>query len=111
MKYLLVLLIACGGSKPAPSDKPAPSNKGIAPPPGHVVAATVEQCDRLLNHLVELEFVRVGGPTSPESKQAVIDSKRTEFNAVCVDKTPAHRVECALAARDLDGVTKCDEAP
>jgi hypothetical protein len=105
LKYALVLLIACGGSK----TPPPPSHAG--PPPGKVAAATVEQCDRLLLHLVDLEFARAGGSVSQESRQAVIDSKRTEFQAVCVDKTPAHRVECALAARDLDGVTKCDEAP
>lgn len=105
MRYALALVLACGGSKPAPP----PSNVG--PPPGKVAAATAEQCDRLLLHLVDLEFTRVGATASKESRQAVIDSKRTEFQAVCVDKTPAHRVECALAARDLDGVTKCDEAP
>ncbi len=107
----LIALAACGGSPTAePLARPEPP-PAMAPAPAPLVGASVEQCDRLLSHLIELEFRRYGAPADPRSKQAVIDSKRDEFQAVCTQETPAHKVECALAAVDLDGVAKCDEAP
>lgn len=106
MRWPLALLVACGG---APRAAPPPA---APPPPGHVRAATRDQCERLLVHLIDLEYARLGPPPPAAStKQAVLDSKRDEFHAVCVDRTPAPRVECAIAAPDLDGVAKCDDAP
>ena len=74
------------------------------------------QCKQLLDHLVDLEFKKAGaGATTDQQKgdmakqkAAVVESKQTEFMAVCVDKTAKTRVECALAATDLDAVAKCD---
>ena len=107
----LIALGACGGARPAePLARPEPP-PAMAPARAPHVGATVEQCDRLLDHMIDLEFRRYGGPPDPASKQAVIDSKRDEFQAACAEQTPAHTVECALAAVDLDGIAKCDEAP
>jgi hypothetical protein len=78
-----------------------------------------EQCARLLDHLVDLELKRAGAATPPsdtlkaelaKQKAAVVESKSAEFMATCRDKTHVDRVECALAATDLAGVAKCDEA-
>lgn len=73
------------------------------------------QCKQLLDHLVDLEFKKAG--TTSESmkaeitkqKQAVAEAKSAEFLETCTKKTTQARVECALAAVDLDGVAKCDE--
>ena len=74
------------------------------------------QCKQLLDHLVDLEFKKAGATATTDQqkgdlakqKTAVVESKQAEFIGVCVDKTAKSRVECALAASDLDGVAKCD---
>ena len=76
-----------------------------------------DQCTKLLDHLVDLEFKKAGATASADAqkadlakqKQAVVDNKRKDFVAACVDRTARDRVECALQATDLDGVAKCDE--
>jgi hypothetical protein len=75
------------------------------------------QCKQLLEHLVDLEFKKAGAaaPTDgvkgeiEKQKTAVSNAKSAEFISICVDKTAKGRVECALAAQDLDAVAKCDE--
>lgn len=77
-----------------------------------------DQCKKLLEHLVDLEFKKAGATASAEAQKAelakqkasVIESKSPEFLAACVDKTAKERVECALAASDLEAVAKCDDA-
>ena len=45
-----------------------------------------------------------------KQKAAVSEAKAGEFLDTCMKKTSKSRVECALAASDLDtGVAKCDE--
>lgn len=81
-------------------------------------APSEEQCKQLLDHLVDLEFKKAGAAASSDSmkaeiakqKQAVSDAKSSEFLETCAKKTARTRVECALAAADLDGVARCDEA-
>jgi hypothetical protein len=77
-----------------------------------------DQCKQLLDHLVDLEFKKAGSTaTSDAAKQeitkqkaAVSEAKAAEFMDTCMKKTSKTRVECALAATDLDtGVAKCDE--
>src|SRR5215475_9540632 len=72
-----------------------------------------DQCKQLLDHLVDLEFKKAGATaTSDAAKQktAVSEAKAGEFMDTCMKKTSKTRVECALAAADLDtGVAKCDE--
>jgi hypothetical protein len=75
-----------------------------------------EQCRDLLDHLVDLEFKKAGAVASDSAKgdlakqkAAVSDAKSSEFVDTCVKKTARARIDCALAARDLEGVAKCDE--
>lgn len=78
------------------------------------------QCKQLLEHLIDLEFKKAGAAGAgtatdamkadiTKQKAAVASAKSAEFVSVCVDKTAKSRVECALAANDLDAVAKCDE--
>jgi hypothetical protein len=81
-------------------------------------APSEDSCKQLLDHLVDLEFKKAGaekGATDAlktelaKQKASVIEAKSPEFIDVCVNKTAKQRVECALAANDLDAVAKCDE--
>jgi hypothetical protein len=81
-------------------------------------APSEEQCKQLLEHLVELEFKKAGAAATSDSmkaelakqKQAVSDAKVGEFVEACSKKTAKTRVDCALAATDLEAVKACDEA-
>jgi hypothetical protein len=44
-----------------------------------------------------------------KQKQAVSEAKAAEFVDACTKKTARSRIECALAAADLEGVAKCDD--
>lgn len=79
-------------------------------------APSEDQCRRLLDHLVDLEFKKAGAASSDavkselaKQKQAVSEAKATEFVEACVKKTARARIECALASADLEGVARCDE--
>jgi hypothetical protein len=79
-------------------------------------AASEEQCKQLLDHLVELEFKKAGATATADTqkadlgkqKTAVAEAKWPDFLEACQAKTAKDRVECALAAGDLDAVAKCD---
>jgi hypothetical protein len=79
---------------------------------------STDQCKELLDHLVDLEFKKAGAAASTDvqkqeiarQKTALVEAKTTEFMDTCTQKTSKSRVECAIAATDLDtGVAKCDE--
>jgi hypothetical protein len=79
-------------------------------------APSEDQCKQLLDHLVDLEFKKAGAAAGEamkaeiaKQKQAVSAAKATEFVDTCLKKTAKNRIECALAATDLDAVSKCDE--
>ena len=93
-RWIAVALLAAAGCKNAPSE---------------------DQCKQLLEHLVELEFKKAGA-TATDALKAEIAKQKTavaeakpEFITVCVEKTAKERVVCALAAKDLEAVAKCDE--
>jgi hypothetical protein len=101
-RVLLAALLACaglaGGCKGGPSD---------------------DQCKQLLDHLIDLEFKKAGTAATSDAQKAEIqkqkaaasESKSKDFIEQCSKKTSKARVECALAANDIDtGVAKCDEA-
>lgn len=79
-------------------------------------AASEEQCKALLDHLVDLEFKKAGTNATADSqkkdlgnqKAAVAEARWPDFLEACQAKTAKDRVECALAASDLDAVAKCD---
>ncbi len=79
-------------------------------------APSEEQCKQLLDHLVDLEFKKAGATASDSAKgelakqkQAVSEAKSAEFIDACTKKTAKSRIDCALAAVDLEGVARCDE--
>src|SRR5512143_3098746 len=80
-------------------------------------APSEDQCKQLLDHLIDLEFKKAGAAAADsmkaedaKQKQAVSQAKATEFVEACTKKTAKSRIECALAAGNLDAVAKCDEA-
>jgi hypothetical protein len=81
-------------------------------------APTEAQCNDLLAHLIDLEFKNAGATDTSETlkaeiakqKQQVATVKAAAFRDVCLNKTAKSRVECALAAKNLDAVGQCDEA-
>lgn len=76
-----------------------------------------DECKQLLDHLVDLELKKAGATAPAEAQKAdlaaqkakVIEAKWPDFDLACGDKTARDRVECALAASDLDAVAKCDD--
>ena len=54
------------------------------------------------------EFACYGSSILAKQKAGVAEAKWTEFSDACRQKTARERVECALAANDLDAVAKCD---
>ena len=81
-------------------------------------APSDDQCKQLLDHLVDLEFKKAGASAASDAmkaeiakqKNAVSEAKAADFHDACTKKTARSRVECALAASDLDAVARCDEA-
>ena len=80
-------------------------------------APSEDQCRQLLEHLVDLEIKKAGAASSDavkaelaKEKQVVSEAKSAEFLEACVKKTAKSRIECVLAASDLEGVARCDDA-
>lgn len=80
-------------------------------------APTQDQCQQLLDHLVDLEFKKAGATSGDavkselaKMKQAVSEARSAEFFEICTKKTSRARVECTLAAGDVEGVMRCDDA-
>ena len=69
-----------------------------------------DQCKQLLDHLVDLELAKAGvtGDELAKQKAEVVQSKSVEFLETCTKQTTRTRIDCALAATDLDAVAKCD---
>jgi hypothetical protein len=94
-RWILGAVLLVTGCKNAPSD---------------------DQCKQLLDHLVDLEFKKAGAAASSDAMKAELAKQknaaseaRKDFLETCVKRTSRTRVECALAASDLDSVAKCDE--
>ena len=95
-RWILGAVLAAAGCKGGPSE---------------------DQCKALLDHLVDLEFKNAGTTAAGDAakseiakqKQAVFEAKSAEFVESCTKRTAKARVECALAAPDLESVAKCDE--
>ena len=87
-------------------------------------APSKDDCQKLLDHLVDLEVAAGGGKALAAGDEAAdkarageIDKQKKQIAAaagdkfldVCVHKTPKSVVECSLRARSLDEVAKCDQ--
>ena len=78
-----------------------------------------DQCKQLLDRTLDFEFKKAGASAGASSeatkaesarqKKAVSEAKVTEFVDACVHKTSRARVECGLAASDLEAMARCDE--
>lgn len=103
-----VLVIGCSKGKPAP----VVENKRAAP--ADAAVTTEADCDRLLSHLVDLEYASTAPPNPDvaadlaKQKANVTAAKRDEFRTSCL-ATPRERVLCATAAASHEAVAKCDE--
>lgn len=78
-------------------------------------APSKADCEKLLDHVIDLE-TQAAGATTPEmkadldkQKKAVADSMRTEFMETCLDKLPRSQVSCGLKAKTLDDLAGCDQ--
>jgi hypothetical protein len=80
-----------------------------------------DDCSKLLDHLVDLEFKKAGAAASSDAMRAEITKSKGQvtsnvadtFMKTCTEKMSKTRVTCALAAADLEGegsVAKCDDA-
>jgi len=80
-----------------------------------------DDCKKFLDHLVDLEFKKAGAAATTDAmkqeiakqKNTVTEAKSAEFLDVCKKKMSKARVQCAIAATELDGehgIGKCDEA-
>ena len=98
-----------------PMTEPPPPlvrEKKTPAPPVVPAAPTEARCRQLFDHLIDLELAKAApGQVTAEQRAAIVDAKSAEFLDTCTHKTPAAKVECALAAPDLDAVTRCDDAP
>jgi hypothetical protein len=67
-------------------------------------------CKQLLDHITDLELAKSGvtGDELAKQKAAIVQSKSAEFLETCTKQTSRARIDCALAAPDLDAVAKCD---
>ena len=79
-------------------------------------APSEEECRQLLDHLVDLEFKKGGAIASDSAKgelaklkQAVSEAAAAKFVEICTKKTAKNRIDCAVAAVDLEALTRCDE--
>lgn len=79
-------------------------------------SASEDQCKALLDHLVDLEFKKAGTNAQADAQKADLAKQKTavaearwgDFLEACQQKTAKERVECALAATDIDKVAVCD---
>jgi len=109
-----VCLLALACDKGKPTEKQLESKRA----PADAAMATTEDCDKLLAHLVRLEFATSTAAATTEAMRAeiekqataVIEAKFDEFMQSCA-AMPRARAQCALAAPNLDAVTKCDDEP
>ncbi len=87
----------------------------LAPVVGCGNAPSQNQCEKLLDHVLELE-AQAAGANTPEmkadldkQKKAVADFMRKEFLETCLEKLPRSQVNCGLEAKTKDELAKCDK--
>jgi len=72
---------------------------------------TVDECQQLRDHLIELQVKESGGKPVTESERAQMDAfaKRVKYTETCTDRTAQKLVRCALAATTTEEARACDE--
>jgi hypothetical protein len=80
-------------------------------------SASTAQCEKVLDHVIELEIAAGGGGKAlPDSMKAdlakqkmnLAKAHRDTFVQSCTKNTPAKVAECSLAARTLDEYAQCE---
>lgn len=68
------------------------------------------QCDKLMDHLVELKLVeaKVSADKAPESRKSLHEAMDAKFKKRCETELRASQVQCALKAKDRAGLDACD---
>jgi hypothetical protein len=76
-------------------------------------APSKEQCEKLLNHSIDLELrdSATALPDRAAQVKSLTDMARDEFMRQCLDEMPQPRVACALKAATKDELLSCDETP
>jgi hypothetical protein len=104
MRFLAVILLACGSSTPQ-TQVPVIRDAGNPSDP-----PTTEQCEQVLGHLADLSVFGEPDdtPDTVESKKKLfIDtSKKQGFIALCRQGSRAV-ADCKIKAADLDSQTQC----
>lgn len=74
-------------------------------------APSDDQCEKLRDHLVELQIKETGGTALTAAQQAQLETftTRARYQATCTERLTRELVECALAATSLDEARGCDE--
>jgi hypothetical protein len=81
-------------------------------------APSKADCEKLLDHLIEVEIKQGGGDAEmsadmkddlDKQKKAVVEyASGQKFIETCTQKTPKSVVECGLAAKDACDLQACD---
>lgn len=91
-----------------------------APASGCGNTPTTQQCEALLDHVVDIEAREVGGNNElPAAMKADLDRQRKELAAQmrdgfvehCIERLPASFVACGLEARTKADYAECEKQP
>jgi hypothetical protein len=112
-----LLVIACSIACKSSKREAVVENKPPAPAQDASVVPTVEECDQLLGHLVDLELAEASAAATTDAmkqelvqrRTTVIDNQRDEFQRGCRILS-RERLLCALAAEDQAAMDKCDDS-
>jgi hypothetical protein len=76
---------------------------------------TEDACEKLLNHVVDLEMA-AGGTSGGDKaeldaqRKKVSDDIGKDFLNSCVKDLPMKQLECGMAAKTLEDLGKCDKS-
>jgi hypothetical protein len=82
---------------------------GLAVLVGCSDAPSAADCERLLDHVVELELAAPGAPKDPGPRQKLVDQVRKDFLSTCAKELRKAQVACALEAKQGAELAACDE--
>lgn len=81
-------------------------------------APSKADCEKLLDHVVELELEHGGGEgvkkelaeELAEQKKRVIDYVRKDFMDTCIEDLPRSQLQCGLKAKSMSQLFECDKS-
>jgi hypothetical protein len=74
-------------------------------------APSEDQCQKLRDHLIELQVKEGGGTALTDTQQKQVDDSthRVKYMDTCTTRVTKQLVECALAAATIEEARACDE--